>query len=103
MTWVDALAVGIAQAFAIIPGVSRSGVTLTTARFRTFGREALRVSRSCCRRRLSPALPQRKAGSCIKRVFAEMRLPYLVGIAVSGSGGFACYRFLYEVPETPQP
>lgn len=32
MTWLDALLVGCAQAFALIPGVSRSGATITAGR-----------------------------------------------------------------------
>jgi undecaprenyl-diphosphatase len=39
MTWSDALLVGCAQMFAIIPGVSRSGATMTAARARRFARE----------------------------------------------------------------
>jgi len=33
ITFLDALLIGLSQAFAIIPGVSRSGATITTARF----------------------------------------------------------------------
>ncbi|HEY6299450.1 MAG TPA: undecaprenyl-diphosphatase UppP [Candidatus Binatus sp.] len=33
LTFLDALLIGLSQAFAIIPGVSRSGATITTARF----------------------------------------------------------------------
>ncbi|RIV83535.1 undecaprenyl-diphosphate phosphatase [Aurantiacibacter xanthus] len=45
MTWRDGLLVGIAQAFAIIPGTSRSGVTMTMARALGYGRfEAARFS-----------------------------------------------------------
>jgi undecaprenyl-diphosphatase len=40
MTLGDALAVGCAQALAIIPGVSRSGITITAALFRGLNREA---------------------------------------------------------------
>jgi undecaprenyl-diphosphatase len=40
ITWTDALAIGFAQAAAIVPGVSRSGVTITVARLRGAGREA---------------------------------------------------------------
>ncbi len=39
VTWSDALGVGAAQAFAVIPGVSRSGVTMTTALARGLDRE----------------------------------------------------------------
>ena len=45
MTWRDGLIVGIAQALAIIPGTSRSGVTMTAARFLGYKRvEAARFS-----------------------------------------------------------
>jgi undecaprenyl-diphosphatase len=38
-TWLDALLVGIAQAFAPLPGVSRSGLTITSGLARGFGRD----------------------------------------------------------------
>ncbi len=38
MTWRDALLIGSAQAFAIIPGVSRSGATMTAGRALSFTR-----------------------------------------------------------------
>jgi undecaprenyl-diphosphatase len=41
MTTKKSLAVGFAQVFAIIPGVSRSGVTMTTGRFAGVTREAI--------------------------------------------------------------
>ena len=45
MTWRDGLIVGLAQALALVPGTSRSGVTMTAARFLGFGRfEAARFS-----------------------------------------------------------
>ena len=45
MTWRDGLLVGAAQALALIPGTSRSGVTMTAARALGFGRvEAARFS-----------------------------------------------------------
>lgn len=45
MTWRDGLLVGAAQALALIPGTSRSGVTMTAARALGYGRfEAARFS-----------------------------------------------------------
>ncbi len=43
MTWVDALVVGCAQVFALIPGVSRSGSTITAARALKFDRESAAI------------------------------------------------------------
>ncbi|HEX9084652.1 MAG TPA: undecaprenyl-diphosphatase UppP [Gemmatimonadaceae bacterium] len=40
MRWVDALLIGISQVIALIPGVSRSGSTITTARGLRFDRES---------------------------------------------------------------
>ncbi|MCC7083509.1 MAG: undecaprenyl-diphosphatase UppP [Pirellulales bacterium] len=38
VTWHDSLWIGVAQAFALIPGVSRSGSTITAGLFRNFSR-----------------------------------------------------------------
>ena len=38
--WWDALLVGAAQAISLIPGVSRSGITITAARFQNLNRES---------------------------------------------------------------
>jgi undecaprenyl-diphosphatase len=39
MTWVDALIIGLCQAIAIVPGVSRSGLTLSGGLSRKFDRD----------------------------------------------------------------
>ncbi len=38
--WVDAVSIGLAQTLALVPGVSRSGVTITSGLFRNFDRES---------------------------------------------------------------
>jgi len=40
MNWRSALFIGVAQALALVPGVSRSGITLTAARFLGFNSDA---------------------------------------------------------------
>lgn len=39
-SWLDAVVIGLAQALALCPGVSRSGITITTGLFRGFTRQA---------------------------------------------------------------
>jgi undecaprenyl-diphosphatase len=43
ITWVDALLIGLAQMFAIIPGVSRSGSTITAGRALRLNRESAAI------------------------------------------------------------
>lgn len=43
MTWIDAVVVGCAQVVALIPGVSRSGSTITAARWLKFDRESAAI------------------------------------------------------------
>lgn len=43
MRWRDALLIGISQAFALVPGVSRSGATLSAARLLRFDRQSAAV------------------------------------------------------------
>lgn len=41
ITWLDTMLIGFAQALAIIPGVSRSGITMTAGLFRDLNRQAV--------------------------------------------------------------
>jgi undecaprenyl-diphosphatase len=73
----DGLALGIAQALALAPGISRSGATLTAARGRGFGRaEAARLS-------WHAALPVLLGASVLKgwRLRQRARLQTLGGMA----------------------
>ena len=80
----DALALGVAQALALIPGVSRNGATLAAARLRRFTREdANRLSRHV-------ALPVIAGATLLKSVRLKRRglprgaaLPFAAGAAAS--------------------
>ncbi|MBP9748778.1 undecaprenyl-diphosphate phosphatase [Patescibacteria group bacterium] len=87
----DALLIGCAQACAIIPGISRSGSTITAARALGFGRDAAA--------RLSFLLAAPITGGAV--VFslrhlsrADVTLPFFVGIFVSALVGMLAIRFL---------
>jgi len=85
----DAAAIGIAQALAVVPGTSRSGITITAGLFRDFDRQsAARFSFLLS----TPAI----AAAGLKDFYdlmkhgglpAELRVPFAVGILVSAITG----------------
>ncbi len=87
----EALAIGCAQAIALIPGTSRSGITIAAALFLGLRRQAAaRFSFLLS----SPII----AGASLKAAYdtwgqggvpAELQTPFLVGILVSGVAGYA--------------
>jgi undecaprenyl-diphosphatase len=79
---VDALALGLAQACALIPGVSRNGATLAAARLREFTREdANRLSRHV-------ALPVIVGATVLKGVRLRRRgLPPGAGVTFAAGAG----------------
>ena len=96
----DSLIVGVAQAFAVIPGVSRSGSTMTAGLFRRMNREtAARFSFLLS----TPII----AGAAFKKAWeihhsglpADMRMPFLFGIIVSAIAGYAVIAVLIRYLE----
>lgn len=96
----DSILVGVAQAFAVIPGVSRSGSTMTAGLFRGMNREtAARFSFLLS----TPII----AGACLKKAWeihhtglpAAMRLPFVFGIIVSAVVGYAVIAVLIRYLE----
>jgi len=96
----DSLLVGVAQALAVIPGVSRSGVTMTAGLFREMKREtAARFSFLLS----TPII----AGAALKKAMEirhtglphEMRLPFLGGAIVSALVGYLVIAVLIRYLE----
>jgi undecaprenyl-diphosphatase len=92
---VDSVLIGIAQAFALIPGVSRSGATITAGLFRGLTREAavrfsfLLSTPLIAGAALLKAHEPRKEG-----LPHDMQMPMLVGILVSALVGYAAIAWL---------
>jgi len=89
ITLADSIAIGAAQALAVVPGTSRSGVTIAAALFRNIDRPAAaRFSFLLS----TPAIAG-AAASALHHLMkqggipADMRMPFAVGIAVSGLSG----------------
>jgi len=96
----DSLLVGVAQAFAIVPGVSRAGVTMTAGLFRGMTRE------TCARFSFLLSTPiiagaALKAGMDLYRegLPPETRLPFLIGVVVAGLVGYLVIAVLIRYLE----
>ncbi len=98
MTVWDALVVGIAQAVATIPGLSRSGTTITTGMSRGFERKfAVRFSFLISLLSVLGAVIL-KLVTVIKEGFDTSLLPaYLVGMVVAGVTGYLSIRLLQRI------
>ena len=85
----DALFVGAAQALALNPGTSRSGITITAARFRAFNRDAAaRLSFLMMIPVTGGAVVFKMAGLAADGIPEDLRVPMLVGIVTSGLSGW---------------
>lgn len=94
----DAVLIGFAQALAIVPGTSRSGITITAALFRNFERaSAARFSFLLSTPAILAAAGKaywdlQKAGG----IPSDMRIPFALGIAVSAATGVATIAFFLQ-------
>ena len=95
ISFVDALIVGIAQAFALLPGVSRSGSTITAGLFRNMTREAaVRFSFLLSTPIIAGAALLKARELHKEGLPAGMHAPFLVGIVVSAIVGYASITWL---------
>jgi undecaprenyl-diphosphatase len=97
-TWADAMWIGLSQALAVVPGTSRSGITITTGRFRSLSREAaarfsfLLSTPAIAAAAAKDFLDLRKEGG----IPPGMGMPYLVGVVVSAIVGIVVIAFFLK-------
>jgi undecaprenyl-diphosphatase len=95
ISFADALIVGCAQATALIPGVSRSGSTITAGLFRNMTREAaVRFSFLLSTPIIAGAALLKMHELRKEGLPAEMHAPFLVGIVVSAVVGYGAIVWL---------
>ena len=95
ISFADSLVVGVAQAFALIPGVSRSGSTITAGLFRNMTREAAVRFSFLLSTPIIAGAALLKAHELHKEGLpAGMHAPFLVGIIVSAIVGYATITWL---------
>ena len=84
----DALKVGIAQTLALNPGTSRSGITITAARWLGFNRDAAaRISFVMSLPVIAGAVVVKSAGLFTGEIDSDLYIPMVVGIVTSGIVG----------------
>lgn len=93
MTIREALLIGLAQAVAFIPGVSRSGITMTVARMFSYTREeAARFSFLLS----TPAIFGAGLFSLSDLSLAEINTPFIIGVLTSCIVGLLSISFLLK-------
>lgn len=91
ITLKDSILIGLSQAFALLPGVSRSGVTMTAGRFLGLDRE------TTARFSFLLSTPIIFGAGILKlkdMTSADFTLPFIIGVLVSAVVGFAAIKFL---------
>ncbi len=84
----DALKVGVAQALALNPGTSRSGITITAARAIGFDRDsAARISFVMSLPVIAGAVLVKGLGLLTDPIDSDLYIPMAVGIVTSGASG----------------
>jgi undecaprenyl-diphosphatase len=102
ISFADSMLIGLSQAVAIVPGVSRSGITISTGLFRNFDRQAaarfsfLLSTPALTGAALKAFMDVHKAGG----LSAGMLMPFLVGVAVSAVTGWIVIAFFMRFLRT---
>ncbi|GAB6274139.1 MAG: undecaprenyl-diphosphatase UppP [Peptococcaceae bacterium] len=91
LTLADALGIGISQALAIIPGVSRAGITMTCGRLLSLKREtAARFSFLLS----TPIIFSAGILQLKQLQMADLNIPFITGVVVSALVGYLAIKFL---------
>jgi undecaprenyl-diphosphatase len=95
VTILDAVIVGIGQALAVMPGISRSGTTISVGMTRSFDREfAVRFSFLLSIPAVLGANILSLADALKEKTDWSLLPMYLVGVAVAAVSGYLCIRLL---------
>jgi undecaprenyl-diphosphatase len=94
MRWTDALAIGVAQILAFVPGVSRSGATMTAGRALGFDRQSAAVFSFLMSMPIIAAALLKEAPHAVDG--GEPLLPIIVGIIASMLSGWVAIAVLIK-------
>jgi undecaprenyl-diphosphatase len=97
LRWTDALLIGIAQVFALIPGVSRSGSTMTAGRALGFDRTGAATFSFLMSMPITAAAAVLKVPEALRE---GITLPIIVGILASAISGWLAISVLLKYVST---
>jgi undecaprenyl-diphosphatase len=101
ISWRDAMIVGFAQAFALVPGVSRSGSTITAGLFAGMQREtAARFSFYLSAPIIAGAVGKKMLDIFEAGLPPDQVPPFVIGIASAGIVGYLSIAFLIRYLQT---
>jgi undecaprenyl-diphosphatase len=94
--WVDVVVIGCAQALALVPGTSRSGVTMTAGLFRGLSRTAAARFSFLLAVPITAAAGLSELGNYADHGGAIDTRAIVLGVAVSAATGFASIHYLLK-------
>ncbi|MFQ3548280.1 MAG: undecaprenyl-diphosphatase UppP [Armatimonadota bacterium] len=95
LNYTDFITIGCAQALALFPGVSRSGITISAGLFRNIDRAAAARFSFLLSMPITLGAGMLKAKGIIENGIApEMVMPYIAGIISAGISGYFAIAFL---------
>ncbi len=100
LTWKHAVFLGVAQALALIPGTSRSGITMTAALFCKLSRQtAAKISFLMAIPIIFGSFLLRSGEMVRQGLVLDQLLPLVYGILVSGVVAFTCIHYFMRLIE----
>ncbi len=102
VSWRDAITIGISQALAVVPGTSRSGITISTGLFKDLDRPAAARFSFLLSTPALAAAAAKAAWDLHKEggIPHDMRLPMLVGVLVTAVAGWVVINFFLKFLRT---
>lgn len=97
----DSLAIGVAQALAVVPGTSRSGITMVAALLRGVGRPAAARFSFLLSTPIIAGATLKTAYDLVKAgIPPDMVTPFVAGILISGLSGYLVIAWLIRYLQT---
>ena len=97
VNWIDALIIGTSQALALMPGVSRAGITMTSGLFMGLNREtAAKFSFLLSAPIIAGAGLYKGYGLLKHGLPADERLPFVIGLLTAAIVGFFAIKYLLK-------